>query len=123
MSLPSRRTIGGDCVVRWRSEPPISTICFSRPWSVASLAIQWSPGCCVARVYALATGKQRRQTARRESHPAVPKPRPAGCFSGLKDSLAKDFFERGLAFLDLLETGHAEADHALLDRLALQLDR
>src|SRR6516164_1987074 len=115
MSFPSRRTIGGDWVVRWRSEPPISTICLSRPWSVVSLAIQWSPDCCVARVYALAGGKERRETLCREPGRPVPKRWSAGWFSDLKDSLAKHFFEGRLALLDLLETGHPQAHHTFLD--------
>src|SRR5262245_29729798 len=48
--------------------------------------------------------------------------RPAVCFSALKDSLAEHFLERRVALLDLLEARHAEADHAFLDGLALELD-
>src|SRR4030095_13532061 len=40
----------------------------------------------------------------------------------LEDRLPKHFVEGRGAFPDLLQTGHAEADHPLLDRLALQLD-
>src|ERR1700747_394649 len=99
--------MGGELVVRWRSDAPISTICFKRPWRVASLAIHPSPVCCVAVVYASGEARERGNRQGRF--------RPV---RSLEDRLPEYLFQRGEPLPDLLQPGHPQADHALLDGLS-----
>src|SRR5512143_4176673 len=132
MSRPSNRTMGGELVVRWRSEEPISTICFNNWCSVVSPAIFCPSG---ESVYFKATSGRKEGTfgpgvgvrcpgfGGREPGERPSEHRSPKTGNRLQDRFTQDLLQARDPVPDLLEPGHPERDHPLLDRLALHFDR